>query len=54
MVHVVKDDPNKLFVNSTLYYSEILCLYDYFHGWSGSATFVIVILFWLIPLKMAK
>jgi len=39
----------KLFVNSTLDYSEILFLYDYFHGWSGSATSVNINLFWLIP-----
>jgi len=46
---MVNDHPSKLFVNSTLAYSETLCLYDYFHGWSGYATFVIVNLFCLIP-----
>jgi len=49
MVHVVNDHPSKLLVNSILDYSKILYLYDYFRGWSGSATFVIVNLFWLIP-----
>jgi len=48
-MHVVNDRPRKLFVNSKLDYYKILYLCDYFHSWGGSATFVIVNLFWLIP-----
>jgi hypothetical protein len=46
---VVNDHPSKLFVSSTLDYSEILCLYDYYSSWSGSGTFWVVNLFWLMP-----